>query len=299
MVNSPPAALGALGMPLSDLHYHVAFRTDGWVDCLVLRDAERWVGRGLTEAEALDDALSQMFGSAASRALLAKHAAAAPQSSAATAPAEPEPAAAPVEPEPAKVPPAPVAWADDAALDPPPRDPAATFEQAVAAINALRAPKDAPPDALVDAVTSLAQNIRWLRGRVADERWTSALEKLRELGAALGEQGPAITRMLDPRYRPPMSWSALITGVNGVEERRAASEALRASLVESIGDPETLLSWLVPASEVFTLRELARLLEPYKKQVAGLEGAAVSHPDKRLRRKLRDLVKKLGPAGKK
>lgn len=313
MVDSPPAALSAPGMALGELHYHVAFRTDGWVDCLVLRDAERWVGRGLTEADALDDALSQIFGSAASRALLAKHVAAAAQPSAMMPPAaEAPPVEAPVEPEAEAVEPeaeaAPASerpeaaevWADEAALEPPPRDAAASFEQAIAAIDALHAPPGEPPDALVDAATSLAQHLRWLRGRVDDaERWAGAVVKLRELAAAMGERGPAIGRILDPRYKPPMPWSALITGVNGAEERRAASEALRASLVESVGDADTLLSWLVPASELFTLRELARLLEPYRRQVADLEGAAATHPDRRLRRKLRDLVKKLSTPAKK
>jgi hypothetical protein len=305
MVDSPLVAPAAPGMPLGDLQYRVAFRTDGWVDCLVLRESERWVGRGLTEGEALDDALSQIFGSAASRALLAKYTVPAAPPSVAPPPAEPEPVAAAPEPEPE--PEVAVAattaetWADDAALNPPPRDAEASFAQALAAIEALRAPaKGAAPDALVDAVTSLAQHVRWVRGRVADaEQWTRALTKLRALAAAMAEHGPAIARILDPRYRPPMPWSALITGVNGAEERRAASEALRESLVESAHDAESLLAWLVPASELFTLRELARLLEPHRRQVADLEGAAATHPDRRLRRKLRDLVKKLGAPTKK
>jgi hypothetical protein len=44
---------------LTELGYAVLFREQGWTECLLVRDAERWLGRGRDESEALDDAVRQ------------------------------------------------------------------------------------------------------------------------------------------------------------------------------------------------------------------------------------------------
>jgi hypothetical protein len=49
--------------------YRVALRHAGWTECLVSRGEERWLGRGLTAAEAVEDALAQMLPSALAREL--------------------------------------------------------------------------------------------------------------------------------------------------------------------------------------------------------------------------------------
>jgi len=54
---------------LAELGYGVVFRNDVWVDCLISRDAERWIGRGTTEADAIDQAVRAMFPSHAARML--------------------------------------------------------------------------------------------------------------------------------------------------------------------------------------------------------------------------------------
>ncbi|MCC6621411.1 MAG: hypothetical protein IT385_09150 [Deltaproteobacteria bacterium] len=46
-------------------------RQDGWFECLATRGAERWLGRGATEAEALEDVLHAMAPSALARGLVA------------------------------------------------------------------------------------------------------------------------------------------------------------------------------------------------------------------------------------
>ncbi|MGM0575895.1 MAG: hypothetical protein ACQEXJ_09225 [Myxococcota bacterium] len=52
--------------------YRIAIRRDGWTECLVSRDAERWVGHGVDLDEALQDAVRAMFPSALGRELLAR-----------------------------------------------------------------------------------------------------------------------------------------------------------------------------------------------------------------------------------
>lgn len=56
---------------LQENGYRVAFRDQGWVECLLWCDGERWLGRGADRDEAADDALRQAFPSRAARLLLA------------------------------------------------------------------------------------------------------------------------------------------------------------------------------------------------------------------------------------
>ena len=56
--------------------YHVTFRVNVWTECLVSRGAERWLGGGESEDEALADVRERMFPSALARAFLAERLAA-------------------------------------------------------------------------------------------------------------------------------------------------------------------------------------------------------------------------------
>ncbi|MEC8022368.1 MAG: hypothetical protein VX223_00440 [Myxococcota bacterium] len=55
---------------LRDLGYRYAFRLEGWVECLVWYQEERWIGRGATRSEAVQDVLGRLFPSRAARQLL-------------------------------------------------------------------------------------------------------------------------------------------------------------------------------------------------------------------------------------
>ncbi|WAS98100.1 hypothetical protein [Nannocystis punicea] len=62
---------GARWLPkfLADSGYRHAMYTHQWTEVLIWRDAERWLGRGPDRDSALEDALTQMFPSAAARQL--------------------------------------------------------------------------------------------------------------------------------------------------------------------------------------------------------------------------------------
>ena len=60
-------SLKVLEAVLSAAGYHFAVRTDGWTECLVQRQGERWIGGGHTESEAFEDALEKMFPSRLAR----------------------------------------------------------------------------------------------------------------------------------------------------------------------------------------------------------------------------------------
>ena len=89
----------ALGPLLRKAGYTVVFRSGAWVECLVHREAERWLGRGASEADALVDAVRGMLRSHLSRTLLGRLVVAVPVRAAASAPPEPVAAVAPA-PEP-------------------------------------------------------------------------------------------------------------------------------------------------------------------------------------------------------
>ena len=52
---------------LHELGYRTAYRHNGWVDCLIWRDTERWLGTGEDEAQAYADALAKILPSEAAR----------------------------------------------------------------------------------------------------------------------------------------------------------------------------------------------------------------------------------------
>ena len=52
---------------LIDCGYRCFVRRNGWIECLISNDQERWIGRGGDEMDAVRDALAQMFPAAAAR----------------------------------------------------------------------------------------------------------------------------------------------------------------------------------------------------------------------------------------
>jgi len=59
---------------LESLGYRIAFRRQGWSECLVWREGERWLGQGGDENQALEVVLEQMFPSEAARQLMRMYA---------------------------------------------------------------------------------------------------------------------------------------------------------------------------------------------------------------------------------
>ncbi len=92
---------------LETLGYAITFRRDAWVEVFLIREKERWLGRGSTDQEAMEDVLRAMFPSHAARVLLEQGPAAeapklraVPDEDAPRPPEAPEPDAATEEPTP-------------------------------------------------------------------------------------------------------------------------------------------------------------------------------------------------------
>jgi hypothetical protein len=163
MMKAVPPGIRSL---LLESGYRVLTRTNGWADCLIQRDAERWEGRGRTEDEALADAIARMLPSHLAAVLVdrwlasaAQPAASSPSTAVASAdaaaskpslPADPAPAVAapPVAPAPEAPLPAVVAL-PAAAVSPAPKEATATPIAAIAAST--------EPIVVADAASSVAE----------------------------------------------------------------------------------------------------------------------------------------------
>jgi hypothetical protein len=157
----PSTSSTGLRALLSAAGYEIRFRTSGWTECLVLRERERWPGRGESEDAALDDALGRMLPSHVARELLARQLQVAPPPAVTSAP---EHAAAPPEgalaapPPPAAKPALPVALAAAEATTaaPPVALAAAEATTTAPSLAAAEATTAAPPVALAAAVATTA-----------------------------------------------------------------------------------------------------------------------------------------------
>jgi hypothetical protein len=140
-----------------------------------------------------------------------------------------------------------------------------------------------------------ARKLRWVRRAVHDDRaWGVAMGRLRR---ALPRLGPRIRDVLDHRTKPPLTWAALVAAPpEAAEHGEERAEVLRAELVTARTTPEGLLAWLVRAFDVLNTPELVALMLPLKRELDGFDEETLNHPDRRVRRRLRELVKRVAEA---
>src|SRR6478609_6506449 len=81
--------------------YYVMFRTQAWSECLVTHGDERWLGRGVTDDESLEDALRQMLPSHCARELFRAQLALLPEAIASDVTSEPAASVLPLDATPA------------------------------------------------------------------------------------------------------------------------------------------------------------------------------------------------------
>lgn len=192
-------------------------------------------------------------------------------------------------------------WADALARAPQPPAPDETMRQIEVELESITG---TAPFASSEIVTllSVARTLRWIRGAVSDDMaWGAAMGRLRRL-AVQGTEGDLgeLRRTLDPLYRPPVPWS--------VQPRTSAAaplaepppaervEVLQQELPRVAEAPDRLLEWLVRSFDVLSTPDLATMVAPYAGRVAAVGAAAEEHADRRVRRRLRDLLARLAEA---
>ncbi len=191
----------------------------------------------------------------------------------------------------------PEGWADAVARTPPPPDPDVVLESATAEINAKLGTTDATPELAetdIESLLTVARKLRWIRGLVRDHvLWGTTVGKLRRAMSALGAQGGRVRDALDAKHKPPTTWSALLGEAAEPSASAATIAELVASLPEDQKSRDTLFTWLVKAIDVFNTPDLAGLLQPLKDEVAAIADAAADHEDRRIRRRLRELSRRV------
>jgi len=203
-------------------------------------------------------------------------------------------------------------WADAAARTPAASDPSAVLDQVRVELDRqLGAPREslhgANPEELseetLETLLAAARALRWIRGSGVDAlRWGASVGRLRRALTMLDARGARrLGEVLDARHRPPTPWSALVlrTGVLKVRANESPqppagdAEALRATLRTVSHDPHALLGWLIDAFDTFATPTLATMLASAKEQVVAAGVIAANHEDRRVRRRLRDLLQRL------
>jgi hypothetical protein len=194
-------------------------------------------------------------------------------------------------------------WADTSGRTPPPPDPDAMFEELDAELKTLLVPPGEVPNGRLgeltatemDALISAARRLRWVRAQVKNDlEWGVAMGRLRRALPGLGDRAARIKEILDHRYRPSAPWQRLVGEGDAPESVIVESPArLSADLPTALENKENLLAWLIRAFDVLNTPVLAEMLAPGRELLASYTEEELNHPDRRVRRRLRELVKRM------
>jgi hypothetical protein len=197
-------------------------------------------------------------------------------------------------------------WADVNARNPPPPDPDAMFEELDAELKTLLVPPGEVPNGRlgeltateIDALISAARRLRWVRAQVKNDLdWGVAMGRLRRALPGLGDRAARIKEILDARYRPSVPWQRLVGEGDAPESVITESPArLTADLPAALENKDALLAWLIRAFDVLNTPVLVEMLAPKKELVTSFTEEEQNHPDRRVRRRLRELVKRMAEA---
>jgi hypothetical protein len=191
-------------------------------------------------------------------------------------------------------------WIDAHPIGPPPPHPDALLAQTVKELDALLTRTG---DALTDehdlaAIVRIAQTLRWVRESTQDHLvWGLTMGRLRRLAHPLGASGALLRKTIDPAHKPGSSWIPAPAAPSESALLEESATKLRADLAELGAGEDTLLPWLLRAFDVFPTPALADMLRARRSQVTALGEITATYEDRRIRRRMRDLIQRLASGG--
>jgi hypothetical protein len=191
-------------------------------------------------------------------------------------------------------------WIDAHPVGPAPPNPDALLAQTVKELDALLARVG---DSLSDehdlaAIVRIAQTLRWVRESTQEHLvWGLTMGRLRRLAHPLGASGALLRKTIDPSHKPGTSWIPAPAAPSESALLEESATKLRADLAKLGTGEDTLLPWLLRAFDVFPTPALADMLRSRRGQIAALGEIAATYEDRRIRRRLRDLIQRLASGG--
>lgn len=193
-------------------------------------------------------------------------------------------------------------WSDGDRLLPGPRDPDALLREVIAGIEAVAGTAETfPPRGQPDPklLARWAGRLRWLRGSAVDgTQWAYALGRCRYwIGHDRAAFAEAET-LLDPAFRPEVTWAALLAAPGKDRDRRKLVKEVftQAPAVKDHPDLDAVLTWLrraLPLADTHH-RQIVEAVTPFREGVLGVDAAVLPGLDRRLRRRLLMLQRDLG-----
>ena len=180
-------------------------------------------------------------------------------------------------------------YADSAKLLPAPANPEALAAEVTSAIAQL---KRAPDASLLERT---AAKVRWLRKSISGRQWGAMMGALRQMAMNVGPEGPTVREYLDAAFVPKTTWRVVVEGASSVVPRTTKPtvdvDAVRAALppVDAPNVDEQLVAWLPTAALALDTALLVEMLRPHRATLARVS-ADVSFPDRRARRRFRDVL---------
>lgn len=193
-------------------------------------------------------------------------------------------------------------WADSAARTPKPGDPDALFEEVDAELKTLLVPPGDVPNgrlgelssAEMDTLINAARKLRWLRGAVKDDlAWGLAMGRLRRAVPGLGDRATRVRDVLDNRFKPSASWAKILGEGEAPMSTVVESPAkLMADMPSAEDGKDALMAWLIRAFDVLNTPVLVEKMGALRGQLGAFTEEELNHADRRVRRRLRELVKR-------
>lgn len=151
-------------------------------------------------------------------------------------------------------------------------------------------PSVLPAETLHELATA-AGELRWVRTvpEVDGAEWGRLMGALRRIARKVGSDGTVLRQHVDPNHAPQGGWRTWLTS----KTKDARDEELLRQKPDAEENNEALWAWIRKGFDAVSVPELVELVGDLEERVLELEESDLPNPDRRYRRKLRELQRRL------